>query len=557
MLRYNRVIAITVIVALLSMLIGVAVITQVRKHLVMVTTQDYKQQQLLLANQVAETLGNNFVNVENQLKLMATIPEVRDYEDTGVCNAKLAELLQINQKQLGNLGRTDPNGVFVCSVNQAIIGQDSAAYGPYVRGLINDPSHKPVLGRLTHPVGAESLVTALHVPVYRDGAYHGSIGGAMYFNKFQDGYLKSIKFGNSGHVVVMDDNADILYHPSPLQNGKNLLDPAILKFFEPQATMRNLAKQVKAGKSGSIEYSVQNKQKIALYKTFAVADTNRHWSVIVTIPEEDIADAINQAGINRILPAIFLLFTATTALLTFIGLRNIIKNLELQQMKDDFISITSHQLRTPATVVKQNLGLIMGGYVTKKKDADKFITSAYQSNENQLSIIENILSVSKLEAGRLELHKENVVLQDVVRDTAGIMKMAMSVKKQKLKLHMPTKPIRLHVDATKIAMAIENLMSNAVKYTPPRGQIQVRVSQAGGNVSLAVTDNGKGISAEDIPKLFRRFNRLESALVSHVPGTGLGLYLTKKIIEMHGGTITVESKEGIGSTFTINLPLES
>lgn len=554
-LRYNSVIAITVVVFLLSLLVGVLVIARVREQLIRVATEDYKEQQTLLANQVAETLSNNLINVENQLKLMATMPEVQNIDDPERCNAKLNELLQVNQRQLGNLGRTDPNGIFVCSVNTSIIGQDSAQYGQYVHELIKDPNHRPVLGPLTKPVGANSNVTAVHVPVYQNGKFRGTIGGALYFNKFQDTYLESITFGKSGHVVVIDDNGDILYHPSPEQNGKNMLDPKVLQFFDPQATMRQLLKDIQVGKSGTFEYTLQGTEKTGLYKAFAVPGTQRHWGIVVTIPQEDIEHVINDAGINKILPVLFLLFIVTTGLLTFIGLRNIIKHMEVQQMKDDFISITSHQLRTPATIVKQNLGLIMGGFVTNKKDSDKFITSAYESNENQLSIIENILSVSKLEAGRLELQKETIIVQDLVQRTADTLRNGLAMRQQKLQVSMPRTPINIHADPTKLAMAIENLISNAVKYTAPKGKITIKVSKDNNNVFIAVKDNGKGITKEDIPQLFKRFNRLHSALISHVPGTGLGLYLTKKIVEMHGGTVTVASRIGQGSTFTITLPL--
>ncbi len=542
--------------ALASILVGLFAISKVKTHFVQKTTESYKAQQTILANQVAETLSNNLSNFENQLQIMATMPEVQNIQNVEQCNTKLNELLKVGRRQLGNLARVDPSGRFACSVNESLIGQDSAQYGSYITDLINDPEHKPVLSRQTKQPGADSFLVGLHVPVFEGETFSGTIGGALYFSKFQDAYLKSVKFGNGGHAVLMDDNADILYHPSLEQNGKNLLDQNIIAFFEPQDTMRKLVKEVKAGRSGTFDYSVQGTAKIGLYKTFKVPGKDRYWAVVVTIPSEDIAQAIDDAGINNVLLALFLLFTSSIALLTFVGLRNIIKNLEVQRMKDDFISITSHQLRTPATVVKQNLGLLMEGYVTNKKDVDEFIASAYESNENQLNIIENILSVSKLEAGRLELQKEKVYVQDLVKQTTGLMKSTIATKKHKLQIVMPAKPITLMADPIKLKMAIENLISNAVKYTPPRGSISINVRNSKENVVIAVKDSGNGISKEDITQIFLRFNRLHSALVSHVPGTGLGLYLTKKIVEMHGGEITVTSKKELGSTFTIKLPLE-
>lgn len=536
------------------MAIGLVVLSAIKSHLVQVSIDDYKRQQTLLADQVIETLKNNFVNLENQLRVMATMPEVKNIDNVSQCNNKLNELLQINQKQLGNLARTNPDGFFVCSVNKGIIGQDSSRYGTYVKDLIRDPKHMPVLGRITQPQGTNSYAAGLHIPVYEGGKFRGTLGGAIYFDKFQDAYLSSVKFGNNGHLVLMDDNGDILYHPSSQQKGKNLLDPKVLALFEPEATMRQLLLDVQAHKSGTFDYSVQGTKKSGIYKTFKIPDIERYWAVVVTIPLEDLEHVVNQAGIDNIFMVLVLLLAFTTTLLTFVSLRNIIKNLEVQRMKDDFISITSHQLRTPATIVKQNLGLVRGGYVTREKDINKFIDAAYESNEDQLTIIENILSVSRLEAGRLELQKEQLVLQDLVNDIIAKLKMNITSKKHKLKVRMPTRPINLSADPTKLTMAIENLISNAVKYTPARGVIDITVTKRKDHVSIAVSDNGEGISSQDMAQLFQRFNRLHSATASHVPGTGLGLYLTKKIIELHGGSITVESSKKHGSTFTIKLP---
>jgi signal transduction histidine kinase len=552
--RYNKVITITILVALLSLIVGLVVLAQTKSRLAYASKEEYKKQQTILANQIADTLSNNIVNVQNQLRVMATMPEVKDIENVERCNSKLSELLEVNQRQLGNLGRTDPNGRFACSVNQAIIGQDSSRYGTYVQDLINDPKHMPVLSRMARPTGADTLATGLHVPVYDGDVFRGTLGGALYFSQFQDAYLRSIKFGNNGHVVLVDDNGDILYHPSKAQNGKNLLDPKILSFFEPQSTMRLLLKDVQSGKSGTFDYSVEGTQKAGLYKTFKLPDMNRHWAVVVTIPAEDLEHAVNQTGINTIFLVLVALFALTNGLLTFVSLRIISKNSEVQRMKDDFISITSHQLRTPATIVKQNLGLIKSGFVTDKKDINKFINSAYESNEDQLNIIESILSVSKLEAGRLEINKEPVVLQDLVGTLASKLKMNITSKGHKLRVNMPPKPIRLQADPTALTMAVENLVSNAVKYTPPGGHITIKVKKEDDTALVIVKDTGNGMSPEDISKLFLRFNRLHSAVTSHVPGTGLGLYLTKKIVELHSGTILVESQKHKGTTFTIKLP---
>lgn len=552
-LRFDRVIAFTLGAALLCAVVGLIVLARTKDELVRATHENYKQQQSLIASQIADMLSNNFVNVENQLRIMATMPEVQDYTDTERCNAKLGELLQVNQKQLGNLGRVDEQGTFVCSVNAAIIGQPAGQYGDYVPRLIADPEHRTVIGRLNKPAGTDNQVIPLHVPVYRDGVFGGTLGGALYFSDFQNNFLRSVRLGNNGHAVIMDDNGDILYHPSKEQSGKNLLDPKILGMFEPQATMRNLVQQVKAGKSGSFEYRHAGTVKIGVYKTFQVPNTTRNWSVIVTIPAEDLDIVARQAGIDRIFLALLALFTIVTGLLTFVSLRNIYRDREIQRIKDDFISITSHQLRTPATIVKQNLGIIRDGFA-REEERDSFIDGAYISNENQLSIIENILNVSKLEAGRLKLHKEPVDLVTMIRKLADSMKLGIKARNHKLKLDLPKTPVRLQADSTKLCMALENLLSNAVKYTPPGGSIVITVRQEGSQAVVMVRDTGQGIASHELPQLFQRFYRLHGDETSHVPGTGLGLYLTKKIVELHGGSISAESRLKRGTTFTVHLP---
>lgn len=552
---YDRVIVLTVCAALASLIVGFAVLSEVKRQLVEVSSDSYRQQQALVVDQVSDTLSNNIVNIENQLRVMASIQRVRDISNPEVCNTRLKELLQINQKQLGNLGRTDTAGYFACSVNPALIGQDTARYGSYVHDLINDPEHRPVLGRIKRPAGSESLSVGLHVPVYDNGQFYGTLGGAIQFNQFQDSYLSKVRFGENGYIVVVDDNGDLIYHPDKTMHGRNLMDPEILDNFDPKQRMSSLMESVKDGSEGQFNYKVDGVDKIAIYKSFPIPGIGRNWGVVATIPSAELDKAIVQSGINRIFLILVGMFSMSTALLTFVSLRNIMKNKDLHRVKNDFISITSHQLRTPATIVKQNLGIVRGGFTKNRKERDKFIDAAYHSNENQLSIIENILSVSKLEAGRLVLHKEDVELQKLIRSLTRTMKMSLAEKDHKLHLELPDEPVRLQADRTKLRMVIENLLSNAIKYTPSGGEISITLQVRRRCAEITVRDNGKGIAPKDIPKLFQRFHRLHADETSHVQGTGLGLYLTKKIVQMHHGSISVESHGRKGTSFLIRLPL--
>lgn len=554
-LQYDRVIVITVLVACLSLVTGLLVLSQVKQQLVHISAENYEKQQTLLANQIADSLRSNLANIENQLQLMATIPEVRNTDDPAVCNAKLLELLQVNQRQIGNLGRVGTDGRFACSINTALIGQEASRYGDYIDRLFSDPEHRPVVSRLTRPAGTTSNVVSIHLPVFQDGEFRGSLGAALYFNQFQDSYLGGIRIGDNGYVIVMDDNGDILYHPRTDLSGRNVFDKDVIARFEPQQTIRDMLHTAREGKAGTTHYAIDGTRKMAVYKSFRVPNTMRRWTVVATTPITDVDAAVQRSGIDAIFNTLVVVFTATTAVLAFISLRNVIRNTEIQRAKNEFISITSHQLRTPATIVKQNLGIIRSGFYADKEAMLRFVDAAYESNENQLAIIENILHVSRLEAGRLDIRKETVDLRQLIKDVTDSMRLSATARRQRIRVRRSKHPIAIQADPTKLSMAIENLISNAIKYTADGGRITVSLSVERGQAVICVEDNGQGIAASDIPKLFQRFNRLHADESSHIPGTGLGLYLTRNIIELHGGRITVESREGRGTAFTIRLPL--
>ncbi len=225
--------------------------------------------------------------------------------------------------------------------------------------------------------------------------------------------------------------------------------------------------------------------------------------------------------------------------------------------KDEFVSLASHQLRTPATIIKQLLGVLLQGYVGQL-DPEHYavIQKAYASNERQLSIVNSLLKVAQLDAGEVVLNK---VLTDVPIFIMGItddQRESFTEREQTLHVQITGSVSRsMLMDQDNIRMAIENILDNASKYTPTGGAIEVRVNANKQWLRIAVRDNGIGIAPEDKEKLFRRFSRVPNKLPGNKSGSGLGLYWANKIIELHGGNIDVKSQPGRGSIFTIQLPL--
>jgi PAS domain S-box-containing protein len=230
----------------------------------------------------------------------------------------------------------------------------------------------------------------------------------------------------------------------------------------------------------------------------------------------------------------------------------------LNRTKDEFIALASHQLRTPATGVKQYLGMVLQGFAEPLSPGQQnFLERAYECNERQLRIVEDILRVAQIDLDKIQLHPQPTNICELVQDIIDNHLGMLSNRHQKLTYNQPKKALRLDIDAERLRMAIDNIIDNAIKYTPERRSITVNISasQDKKQCIIEVIDHGVGIRKADIGKLFQKFSRLDNPLSVEVGGNGLGLYWSKKIINLHGGDVRATSHVGRGSTFTITLPM--
>lgn len=229
---------------------------------------------------------------------------------------------------------------------------------------------------------------------------------------------------------------------------------------------------------------------------------------------------------------------------------------ELNQAKEDFISIASHQLRTPATGVKQYLGMVVEGFVGEVPPAQMtLLKQAYRSNERQLRIIGDLLKVAQVDSGKMKLHLSDVPIDGLIEEVIDEQQGVTNDRNQTVEFRTSDKrlrPIRLDRDA--IRMVLENIIDNAGKYSPEGSTIRVAVEQDASAVSISVSDTGVGIEENDLPRLFEKFVRFDNLLSNKVGGSGLGLYWAKRIVDMHGGRIDYQPNQPTGSTFTIVLP---
>ena len=227
----------------------------------------------------------------------------------------------------------------------------------------------------------------------------------------------------------------------------------------------------------------------------------------------------------------------------------------LSDAKEEFISLASHQLRTPATAVKQYVGMLTNDYAGKlTKEQMRMLKIAYESNQQQLEIIDDLLRVARVDAGKVYLQKTSCditrEMKTVVRDQAILFK----VRDQSVKLNEPRQKVTARFDRKLMRMVLENILDNAGKYSGAGQQVTIDIGQNDEQTTISVKDDGVGIRKKDYQKLFKKFSRIDNPNSVSVIGTGLGLYWAKKILDLHNGSIEVVSKVNRGTTFIVKIP---
>lgn len=230
-----------------------------------------------------------------------------------------------------------------------------------------------------------------------------------------------------------------------------------------------------------------------------------------------------------------------------------------QSGKNEFTSLVTHQLREPLTNIKWALSILLNGEVGEvTSDQKDVVVKAFESNERALKLIDMMLKADRIDSSDFDLYPVDSDIVEICRK--AVLELQPHAEKKKIALdfvadHKHTPLVSIDVDHAQ--ESIMNLVENAIHYTKEGGSVSVRITADTSGVTIAISDTGIGIPKEDVPKIFNRFFRAKNAIESGVNGTGLGLFIVKRIIEKHGGKIWFESKEGSGSTFFVFFPLES
>ncbi|HEX9251148.1 MAG TPA: ATP-binding protein, partial [Ignavibacteriaceae bacterium] len=225
----------------------------------------------------------------------------------------------------------------------------------------------------------------------------------------------------------------------------------------------------------------------------------------------------------------------------------------LDNLKSHFFANISHEFRTPLTLILGQIESVLGSNIDVREKGK--LQVANRNARRLLTLINQLLDLSKLEAGSMELKAEQYNIVSFLKNLLFSFESLAVSKKIKLKFESVSDKIPLRFDADKMEKIICNLVSNAFKFTSENGEIILAVNIVSGNVEIRVKDTGTGIPTESIPHIFNRFYQVDGSSTREQEGTGIGLALTKELVELHNGHISVTSKEGVGTEFIINFPL--
>lgn len=394
--------------------------------------------------------------------------------------------------------------------------------------------------------------------------------------------VRSAESGQRGYIITGDKQYLAPYTAAVKRIPADLRQIASQASFSGQSDKVKELQTLANDKLAELAKALKARQNGGFEGAAALVDTNEGAILmrqINVLAQEIGAKALNSIGpkqnasresLHHSLYVAVILDVFVLALCVFIVRyfhETIVRERAIEGAKNEFLSLASHQLRTPATSVKQYLGMVNGGYFGKLTPEQKeALDIAYQSNESEISIINNLLNVAKLNLEKIQITKKPVVVSSLVKSVIDEYRPQANAAKQSLKFTNKLKQRQALLDATYFKTVVENLVDNAVKYSPEGAKISLELvpitvpklpkkEKTPTNFRLLVSDTGVGIGRRDQSKLFKKFSRVPGLTTDAVEGSGLGLYWVKQIVERHDGHISVRSDtRGGGTTFAVDIP---
>jgi signal transduction histidine kinase len=559
--RFNIFIASVISIAFILMAGGIVANHYIKKHLESNLTADYSSEEQTIGNEVASSISNRFTSLRNNLGVIALDSNVQSLNPS-VCNPTLWNYYSKLDLGIGNLGRVNNNQIFYCTINKKLLNKPASLLGTYLKPIFSNPHHDPIVSHELKVPGVTGYVVALHVPVYNSqNNFVGTLGGAVYLNQLAETIFSKVKFAQTGYASVQDDNGDIIYSHHAKYIGKNYFSAAIQdRAGVKLKTLTNAIYAARKGKTSSVTYTSfsdgKDIKKIASVLPVTIVPNHR-WIIIVTVPVSEIASTFIHSGLNDAFNIVLLVLGIVLFILVSLLVITSWTSMKLQLAKDQFISLVSHQLRTPLTSIRLFSEMLsdpaVGSLNNKQKE---YVEKVHLSTIRMINLVGDILNVSRIELKRLKVDPKDTDISKLIKSEVDEARPLADERNVTINLHVPEHKIKLSIDQTLYGQIIHNLITNAIRYSPEdTGVVNISLKQPrSGGCELVVADNGIGIPKDAQKKIFTRFYRADNAVRTVGDGTGLGLYLIKMIMETTGGNIWFESTENKGTTFHATIP---
>ncbi len=225
-----------------------------------------------------------------------------------------------------------------------------------------------------------------------------------------------------------------------------------------------------------------------------------------------------------------------------------------ESAREEFVDSVAHELRTPLTSIKAYVEMLIDGETTDGEAKREFYNIIYEETDRLNRLIDNLLNISKMEVGTVVVNRTPTRLKKLIEDSVTVLESQVAKKHLELEIDLPDRLPAVEVDKDMMNVVLVNLFGNAVKYTPENGHISVSSTSTAEEIIIHVADTGIGVAEEDLPRIFDKFYRCGGQGNDEVPGSGLGLYITRQIMRLHGGDVTVSSKLGEGTQFSMVIP---
>lgn len=237
-----------------------------------------------------------------------------------------------------------------------------------------------------------------------------------------------------------------------------------------------------------------------------------------------------------------------------IVLQDITKQHRLENMRKEFVANVSHELRTPLTTIKSYTETLLDGALEDKNISETFLSVVNDEADRMTRLVSDLLELSRLDSKDTRWNKAAINSGHIIREVISKLQMSIKQKNQEIKIDMPKDTPDIFVDKDKIEQVLQNILSNAIKYTPEEGKIYVKLEKSGGLAKIIIKDTGVGIPKDDLPRIFERFYRVDKTRSREQGGTGLGLSIARELVEAHDGKINIESQLGQGTSVIVTIP---